>query len=169
MRQTYSYRSLMRLLFLTTIFLFCIHVSYAQPVLPQRTVTAQPTQNIDFGIFYVVSAGTISVDWQGNLSTTGGVVSLSTATVQPAIFDIILCEGRNVTITYDPTITMTNGVHPLTLNVGPTEKGPSGSSFPVNSDCSFVTILRVGGTLDVPDGAQPGVYNGSFSMTFTQE
>lgn len=169
MKKRYLYRSFLRLLFFNTIFLFCYHVSFAQPGLPQRTVTVQPTQAIDFGIFYVLSAGTISVDWQGNVSTTGGVVSLSSSSARPAIFDIKLCEGRNVTITYDPTTTLTNGVQSLTLNVGPTEKGPSGSSFPVNSNCTFITTLRVGGTLDVLAGTSSGVYNGNFSMTFTQE
>lgn len=158
-----------QILVFTVALFFCCNSSYAQPDLPNRTVTAMPTQAIDFGIFYVISAGTISIDWQGNLSTTGGVVSVSTATAQPAIFDIKLCQGRNVTITYDPTTTLTNGAHSLTLNIGPTEKGSSGATFPVHNDCSFITTLRVGGTLDVPSGASTGVYNGSFPMTFTQE
>lgn len=159
----------LKLMFLTSILFFCLSALHAQPVLPQRTVTVQPTQAIDFGTFYVISAGTISVDWQGIVTTTGGVVSLSGSTAQPAIFDIKLCQGRNVTITYDPTTTITNGVPSLTLSIGPTEKGPSGSSFPVTSDCNFITTLRVGGTLDVPGGSPVGIYNGSFSMTFTQE
>lgn len=162
-------RNFLRLLFLTSILFFCLSASYAQPVLPQRTITVQPTQAIDFGTFYVVSAGTITVDWQGIVSTTGGVVSLSGSTARPAIFDIKLCQGRNVTITYNPTTTITNGSPYLTLNIGPTEKGPSGSNFPVTSDCSFITTLRVGGTLDVPGNSPTGIYNGSFSMTFTQE
>jgi hypothetical protein len=159
----------LKLLFVMTILFFCLNASYAQPGLPQRTITVQPTQAIDFGVFYVVSAGTISIDWQGIVSTTGGVVSLSAASARPAIFDIKLCQGRNVTITYDPTTTITNGVPSLTLHIGPTEKGPSGSTFPVTTDCNFITTLRVGGTLDVPGGAPTGVYNGSFSMTFTQQ
>lgn len=162
-------RTLSKLLLPATILFLCVNVAFAQPDLPQRTVTATPTQAIDFGIFYVVSAGTITVDWQGVVSTTGGVVSISTATVRPAIFDIKLCQGRNVTISYDPTTTITNGAPSLTLNIGPTEKGPSGSTFPVNNDCNFITTLRVGGTLDVPSGSPPGIYNGSFSMTFTQQ
>jgi hypothetical protein len=129
----------------------------------------QPTQAIDFGTFYVISAGTITVDWQGIVSTTGGVVSLSVASARPAIFDIKLCQGRNVIITYDPTTTITNGVPSLKLNIGPTEKGPGGSTFPVSNDCNFITTLRVGGTLDVPGGSPAGIYNGSFSMTFTQQ
>jgi hypothetical protein len=162
-------RIFLKLMFLTSILFFCLSALHAQPNLPQRTITVQPTQAIDFGTFYVISAGTITVDWQGIVSTTGGVVSLSVASARPAIFDIKLCQGRNVIITYDPTTTITNGVPSLTLNIGPTEKGPSGSSFPVSNDCNFITILRVGGTLDVPGGAPSGIYNGSFPMTFTQQ
>lgn len=158
-----------KLLFLIMVCLFCLHVSYAQPGLPQHTITVEPTQAIDFGTFYVLSAGTITVDWQGIVSTTGGVISISSSTAHPAIFDVKLCQGRNVTITYSPTTSITNGAPSLTLNVGPTEKGPSGSTFPVINDCSFITTLRVGGTLDVPGGSPNGIYNGSFSMTFTQE
>lgn len=159
----------LKLLFATLIFFFCLNVSYAQPDLPQRTITVQATQAIDFGTFYVTSAGTISVDWQGNVSTTGGVVSLSSSTSHPAIFNIKLCQGRNITITYDTIITMYNGAPSLTLNVGPTEKGPSGSVFPVTSDCNFITTLRVGGTLEVPGSSPAGTYTGTFSINFTQE
>jgi hypothetical protein len=162
-------RIFLKLIFLTSILIFCLSTLHAQPNLPQRTITVQPTQAIDFGTFYVISAGTITVDWQGVVSTTGGVVSLSVASARPAIFDIKLCQGRNVTITYNPTSTITNGVPSLTLNIGPTEKGPSGSTFTVSSDCNFITTLRVGGTLDVPGGTPAGIYNGSFSMTFTQQ
>ncbi len=169
MKTKSTYRGFSNVLFLTAIFFFCSSILHAQPNLPQRTVTVQPTQTIDFGVFYVISAGTITVDWQGVVTTTGGVVSLSSTTVHPAIFEIKLCKGRNVTITYDPTTTLTNGTPSLTLNIGPTEKGPSGSTFPVTSDCNFITTLRVGGTLDVPSASPTGIYNGSFSMTFTQE
>ncbi|MCD4679371.1 MAG: DUF4402 domain-containing protein [Bacteroidales bacterium] len=159
----------LNVLFLTIALLVCVSFSYAQPGLPQRTVTVQATQDIDFGTFYATSSGTITVDWMGNVSTTGGVVSLSGSGSHPAIFEIKLCQGRDVTITYDPTTTLTNGAPSLTLNVGDTEKGPSGSTFEVNNDCNFITTLRVGGTLEVPGGSPAGTYTGSFEITFDQE
>lgn len=55
------------------------------------------------------------------------------------------------------------------LTIGSTEKGPSGSSFPVNNNCNFITTLRVGGTLNVPAGAAKGTYSGNFDLTFAQE
>ncbi|HKK42735.1 MAG TPA: DUF4402 domain-containing protein, partial [Bacteroidales bacterium] len=88
------------------------------------------------------------------------------------IFEISLCQGRSVIITYPPSVTLSgsNGGS-MTLNIGPTEKGISGSVFQVNFDCNFITPLRVGGTLIVGNNsANPGgTYTGSFSITFNQE
>lgn len=139
--------------------------------MPQREITVQSTQAIDFGIFYDTgSGGTITVDWQGNRWVTGGIIALSNSTVRPAIFEVKLCQGRNIKIIYDPTTTLNNGVgSPLTLNIGPTEKGISGSSFSVDTNCNFITALRVGATLIVPGGAARGTYSGNFFLTFTQE
>ena len=159
-------KTFLKLLFIALF--FCLNTTYSQPSLPQRTVSATPTQPIDFGTFYVTSAGTITVNWQGIVSTTGGVVIVSSVNARPAIFDITLCQGRNVTLTYSPTTTITNGANSITLILGDTEKGPNGTTFIVDTNCTFITTIRVGGTLDIPDGAVSGVYTGSFSMNFTQ-
>ena len=156
-------------LLITLIFLLTVVVSFAQPGLPPRSVTAVATQPIDFGSFVVTGAGTITVDFNGNRSATGGVIIISGSIPKPAIFDIKLCQGRNVTITYDPTTLISYLGNNLTLNIGPTEHGLSGSTFPVTGDCNFITTIRVGGTLVVPGGSIVGIYSGSFSMTFTQE
>ena len=151
------------------IFLLKVLVSFAQPDLPPRAITALTTQAIDFGSFVVTGAGTITVDYNGNRSATGGIIIVPGSISQPAIFDIKLCQGRNVTITYDPTTIISYLGNNLILNIGPTEKGPSGSTFPVTGDCNFITTLKVGGTLEVPGGAIAGIYTGSFAMTFTQQ
>jgi hypothetical protein len=158
------------LCFIVVFFLF-VTISYAQPALPQRTITVQSTQPIDFGIFYDTgSGGTITVDYQGNRTTTGGLIALSGSAAKPAIFEVKLCQGRNIIIDYTLTTTLSNGVgSPLTLNIGPTEKGPRGARFSVNTNCNFITTLRVGGTLHVPAGSAKGTYSGNFEMTFTQE
>lgn len=167
---TKNMSNLLKLLLFTAVFLF-INTSVAQPGLPQREITVLPTQPIDFGIFYVISDGTITVDYQGTVSTTGGVVSLNTTSVTPAIFEIKLCQGRTVTIDYDLFVFIngSNGGN-LKLIIGPTERGISGDEFPVDENCEFITILRVGGTLNVlAANAVPGIYTGSFPMTFTQK
>lgn len=142
----------------------------AQPTLPQRGITVLPTQPIDFGAFYVNGAGTIEVDFQGNVNVTGGVISLNTTTVTPAIFEIKLCQGRTITINYDASVMITgsNGGE-LELGIGPTERGIAGDEFPSANDCNFITVLRVGGKLIVPANAVPGIYTGSFPMNFVQE
>lgn len=160
-----------RLLLLIGAFFLFVTTSYAQPALPQREITARSTQPIDFGTFYDTgSGGTITIDHLGNRSTTGGIVALSGSITRPAIFEVKLCQGRNIRITYDPSTIISNGMGtPLTLDIGPSEKGPSGSSFPVNNNCNFITTLRVGGTLHIPGGAAKGTYSGDFFLTFAQE
>ena len=117
--------------------------------------------------------GTVTVDWQGSRSATGDVVLLSSnPPPSPAIFEVKLCQGRNVVITYSATTLLTGSDGgSLLLNIGPTEKGVSGSSFPINNDCNFITQVRVGGTLVVGSmTANPGGnYSGSFSITFNQQ
>jgi len=162
-----------KMLFLLTALLFCTVASNAQPDLPQRTITVTATQAIHFGTFCVTggAGGTVIVGFDGSRSSTGDILLLPISpTAQPAIFEVKLCQGRNVIITFAATAILTgsNG-GTLTLDIGPTEKGISGSSFTTNSDCNFITPLRVGGTLNVPGTALSGSYTGSFNITFNQE
>ena len=169
MKNTDINRYYMKGLSIIVILLLNVVVSFAQPVLPPRTITVQATQPIDFGSFVVTGPGTITVDHNGGRSATGGVIIIPGSIPKPAIFDIKLCQGRNVTITYDPTTIISYLGNNLTLNIGPTQHGISGSTFPITGDCNFITTLRVGGTLEVPGGSAVGIYSGSFSMTFKQE
>ena len=131
-----------------------------------------PTQDLYFGTLCVTGVGgTAKLGYDGSRTSTGGITLLPMApTARPAIFEIKLCSGRNVSISFSPNIILTgdNGGS-LILDLGPTERGPSGSSFATTSDCSFITPLRVGGTLHIPGTAIPGIYSGSFDMTFNQE
>ncbi|MEI6049550.1 MAG: DUF4402 domain-containing protein [Bacteroidota bacterium] len=164
------------LLFILVQLLFA-GLAYSQPPLPVRTLTVNSTQALHFGSFCLESigssGGTVTVGYDGNRTSTGEVMLLNTApSSQAAIYDVNLCQGRTVVITY-PAISILNGSNGgfLTLNIGPTEKGPSGSTFQVNTDCSFITQLRVGGTLIVgSNAANPaGTYIGNFSIIFNQQ
>jgi hypothetical protein len=160
-------------LIFTIFIIVCANAIYAQPDLPQRTLTVTATQAIHFGTLCVTggSGGTVTVGYDGSRSSSGNIVLLSMApTAQPAIFEIKLCEGRNVIITFSATTTLTgsNGGS-LILDIGPTERGINGASFTTNSDCNFITPLRVGGRLNIPGTAIPGIYTGSFDITFNQE
>jgi hypothetical protein len=147
-------------------------ISSAQPAIPQRILTVAPTQNLDFGMFFDSngSGGTISVDYQGNRATTGGIVGVPGYPGNPALFNMKLCQGRNVTITYAPTaiLTASNG-DTLTLDIGPTEKGENGAFFAIENNCNFITILRVGGTLHIPPNNTKSNYTGTFEISFNQQ
>jgi hypothetical protein len=163
----------LRLLVLSVVILGCVNYSYAQPGLPQKTITVTPTQGIHFGTFCLKGSlgGTITVGYDGLRSSTGDIALLTMSPVaKAAIFEIKLCQGRNVSITFNATTTLTgsNGGS-LTLDIGPTEKGGNNASFPTNFDCNFITPLRVGGTLHVPGTALTGSYSGSFDITFNHE
>ena len=147
--------------------------SIAQPVLPQRSLTVTATQSIHFGTFCAPggTGGTVTVGFDGSRTSSGEIILLSAApTAQPAIFEIKLCQGRNVVITYSSTTILSSGSGGfLILDIGPTELGVNGSRFPTNNDCNFITPLRIGGTLHVPGNPPPGNYSGSFNITFNQE
>jgi hypothetical protein len=165
-------RRFLKLLILATALFLCVGSSIAQPALPPRSLTVTATQSLYFGTICVNGlGGTVTVGYDGSRSKTGNVILLPTApTSTPAIFEIKLCQGRNVIITFDAQTILTgsNG-GTLRLDIGPTEKGINGASFITNDDCNFITPMRVGGTLHIPDLALQGLYTGFFTITFNQE
>lgn len=171
MKTTNLNRFYIKLLFSITILFLYTGVSFAQPGLPDRSLTVSATQPIYFGKFYDLgTGGTVSVDWQGIRTTTGGIIAVPSSVARPALFEIKLCQGRNVTITFAPTTTLTgsNGGS-FVLDIGPTEKGVNGALFAIENNCNFITILRVGGTLHIPGNSPPGSYTGSFDVSFDQQ
>jgi hypothetical protein len=162
-------RHLLKVLQFVILFLF-VPFLYAQEGIPERGITVLPTQSINFGTFYITGAGTIEVDFQGNVNVTGGVISLNTTSGAPALFEIKLCQGSTITMAYDYSVFLngSNGGQ-LELIIGATERGVSGDIFSSENNCNFITPLRVGGKLVVPANAVPGEYAGSFPMSFTQE
>lgn len=160
------------------IILFSAGFICGQPILPQRTITVSATQNLSFGLFFDASGngGTITVDWQGIRTNTGGIYPIPSSAVSPAIFEIKLCQGRTVNIMYPESTTLTdsNGFS-LRLDIGPTEKGASGAIFATENNCNFITLLRVGGTLHIPpnapfNSARPfDSFTGSFPIYFEQQ
>ena len=151
--------------FLTAIFFLCVHFSFAQ-------VSITNTQTLHFGTICLTgTAGTVTVGSDGIRTSTGNLILLSLSPVaQPAIFEIMNCPGGNVILTFNATTILTgsNGGE-LTLDLGPTEKGISGSVFTTISDCNFITPVNMGGTLHIPDAAIAGTYTGSFDVTINME
>lgn len=155
----------LKLCFLTSILFFCVHFSFAQ-------ISITNTQTLHFGTICLTgSGGTVTVGTDGSRTSTGNLILLSLSPVaQPAIFDIEYCPGGNVSLTFSATTILTgsNGGE-LTLDLGPTEKGISGTVFTTISDCNFVTPVYMGGTLHIPDAAIAGTYTGSFDVTINME
>ena len=148
------------------------HLIFGQPALPQRVITATPTQSISFGTFFDNggNGGSITVDWQGIRTTTGDIYPIPNSPVTPAIFAIKLCQGRTVNITYPESTTLTdsNGFS-LKLDIGPTEKGGNGAVFATEKNCNFITLLRIGGTLHIPPNTPSNSFTGNISIYFEQQ
>jgi hypothetical protein len=162
----------LKLLLLITPIFFCYSISIAQPQLPQRTLSVSPTQSIHFGTLTAFgTGGTIIIGWDGSRTAIGDIVLLGVAPfAQPAIFDIKLCQGRNVTISFAASTILTcSGGGSLILDIGPTDRGINGGTFITNSDCNFISQLRVGGTLHVPGNAISCNYTGNLYISFNQE
>lgn len=157
---------------LLSILLLCSgRMSYSQPQVLPRTLSVTGSQPIHFGTFCITgsSGGTVTVAFDGTRTSSGDIMLLPVAPFpQPAIFEVQLCDAINVSISFTGSVTL-NGSEggSLTLEIGPTEQGASGSVFPAT--CDFATLLRVGGTLSIPPETIPGNYSGTFEITFIQE
>jgi hypothetical protein len=168
-----SFQRVVQLLLFAMAVLYASGRAFGQPVLPQRSITVTATQAIHFGTLCVTggAGGTVTVGYDGSRTSSGSIALLSMApTAQPAIFEIKLCEGRNVSISFAASTTLTgsNG-GTLILDIGPSEQGSNGAIFATGNDCNFITPLRMGGTLHVPGSAVQGTYTGTFEITFNQE
>ena len=153
----------------------CFQLS-AQPSLPLRTVSVSPVQPLSFGDLTIQpgsSGGTVTVDYHGTRSNTGNVILLNFGgSVRPALYEFKLCPGRSVTITYPSFIFLSGSSGgSIKLNLGPTSVGASGSTFYSNMGCDNLQEIRQGGTIEVGSilSNPPGIYSGSFNITFNQQ
>ena len=152
---------------------FCVSYSYGQPSLPPRSIEVNATQSLQFGTFALTggAGGSVIVGYDCGRTASGSVALLAVAPyAQPAIFEVKLLQGRNINIGFSAVTSLIGSDGgSLILNIGPTDKGISTADFPTNNSPDFTTLLRVGGTLDIPSGAIPGFYTGTFFITFNQE
>jgi hypothetical protein len=171
MKSLYKYDTYIKLLFLVAL-CYTKKTSGQPPVLPQRAITVYASQNLNFGLFYDSdgSGGSVTLDSQGNRTVTGTINTLPSYPGTPALFEIKLCQGRAITISYQPTsiLTAANGDE-IILEIGPTQKGGNGAVFATENNCNFITILRVGGTLIIPPNTKAGVFSGDFEISFDQQ
>lgn len=152
--------------------LFYGELTYGQPALPQRSITIYASQAINFGLFYDGdgSGGTISIDPQGSRTVTGGIKTLPSYPGMPALFEIKLCQGRAITISYPRTsILKSSDGDEIIMEIGPSQKGGNGAVFATENNCNFITVLRVGGSLTIPPNTITGVFSGDFEISFDQQ
>jgi hypothetical protein len=158
-------------LFLSILLICSGSVSFSQPKITPRTLSVTASQPIHFGTFSVTgsSGGTVTVAYDGTRTSSGDIMLLPVAPFpQPAIFEVQLCDAINLSISFGGSVTLTGSEGgSITLEIGPTEQGASGAVFPAT--CDFATLLRVGGTLNIPPETIPGNYSGTFEITFIQE
>jgi len=134
---------------------------------PPTSATFAIVQPLAFGtISPEITGGTLTVSDTGTVSVTGTVISLGGAF--NALLTVNSCAG-SVT-----TLVLTNGV--LTgpgadiVITSMTCTGPGGTSG--TGGCFFsgtagADVVAVGGTVLIPAGQTPGIYNGTFDITGT--
>ena len=156
---------------------FISHFSFAQidptDSLPGDPggLTAHTVQNINFGIFSAGnSGGTIMISPNGIRSVTGDVIALNMGRPYfQAIFDIDTPEGSIVSVFNGSDIALagSNGGS-MIMHIGASDPP---SPFITTAVQPSRTHVSVGGTLTVgsPAANPPGLYSGTFYVTFNQE
>lgn len=152
-----------------TVLLVMVQLSvFAQEEPPKPIkVTVSTFQNLNFGTFcYGSGSGTtVIIDPFGSRSSTGDIILISSS-FSAALYDVEAIPGTIINIVNGPDAILTgsNG-GTMTLHIGNS-----------NPQSPFVTTgahtaVNIGGTLQVgSSGANPpGIYGGSFSVTFIQE
>ena len=133
-------------------------------------IIIDPVQNFNFGTFYQGnSGGTIDISPTGSRSATGDIILMNTGVSDSqAIFEIQAPAGSTISINSpDAILTGSNG-GTLTLHIGNADLGSPFSTTvvpPSRTRLQIGGILKVGNRLNSP----PGLYQGTFSITFHQE
>lgn len=118
-------------------------------------ITASTT-GISFGNIGVTTGGSVSVDPNGFVSSSGGVVLLGGIT-NAAIFDVTGCADYAYTIVLPASVTLTSATGSMVMdNIN---SNPSGSGL---LDATGYQQMQVGGRLNVTAGQPSGSYSGSF-------
>ena len=137
-----------------------------QPLKP-IVVTVDILQNLNFGTFcYGNGSGTtVTITSAGARSSTGNIILISSA-VSAALYSVKAIPGTLITISNGPDAILTgsNG-GTLQLHIG--------DSFPMSPliTTGDETPVTIGGILTVGSSAAnpPGIYGGSFFVTFIQQ
>jgi hypothetical protein len=147
---------------------FCSFIVF-NPFRASSQITIYPVQNFSFGTFYQGNGGTVNISAAGERSATGDIILMNTsAPGSQAIFDIQAPAGSIISLsTPDATLTGSNG-GTMTLHISNTDPA---SPFNTTAVPPNLTRIQVAGILSSGNrtSSPPGVYQGSFSITFNQQ
>ncbi len=134
-------------------------------------LTVYLVQNMSFGAFSTGGAGgTVIISPNGTRSVTGSVIPLNLGVLFfQAIFDIDAPIGSIVSIMNgaDAVLSGSNGGS-MMMRI---DNSDPPSPFIITVNQPVRTAVNIGGTLTVGNTATnpPGIYNGTFYITFNQE
>lgn len=127
---------------------------------------------LDFGKLNIsaTNAGTVTLDTEGNRSSTGGVVVLNSIAATNASFDVSGVTGATYAITLpssDVTVTHTDGVTTMTITdfkARPASAGADATTGTLDATTGAETF-KVGATLNVDAAQTVGVYSATFEVS----
>ena len=148
----------------------CLLLLLSQSFSANAQISVYPIQDFNFGTFYHGNAGgTITVYTDGLRSSTGDIVLLnSNVSVSQAIFDIDAPADAVISISsLNSTLNRTEGGS-MALEI--TGSNPA-SPFINKAVATERTRISFSGRLIVGDAAAnpPGIYQGTFSVTFSYQ
>lgn len=129
-------------------------------VLSSLTLTADSA--LDFGLIAPNTGGTVTVNADNSVSSTGSLIS--TGTRVPAGFTVTGSNGATVVLTLPAAaVTLTRVSGTETMSLGGFNSNPVGA-FQLSPTTGQATF-NVGGTLTVGSNQVAGVYNGTFNVS----
>lgn len=164
----YCYRSTIKQIVISLIFAFILLNNVAAQEDPPRPITATTIQNISFGTFYQGATGGSVTILSSGIRNQGGSVVLLFGSFSPAIFEITGNPGTVISF-LKPLSTLSDGSgHSMDLQIDDTNPSTPfvlTNNYPVPAQVTMGGILTVGSPAVNP----PGVYNGTFAITFVKE
>ena len=152
--------------FIVTI--FCVIIAqtiYAVPPDCPATLTANLTQDLDFGDYVGTNGGTITIDTAGVRTETGGVFLVGGAVFAATyVFSNSdsRCLNRWIKITAIPTSITISGPASMTVNNFTTSAAADGDKFKI----STTDTVTIGADLITNNAQVQGPYTGNFTVDF---
>ncbi|MGB7656048.1 MAG: DUF4402 domain-containing protein [Novosphingobium sp.] len=131
-------------------------------VLSSLTLTVDAGSQLDFGQIAANTGGTVTVNADSTVSTTGALVS--TGTRAPVSLTVTGSKGALVAVTLPAAaVNLTRGGGTETMSLGGFNSSPNGS-FQLDT-VTGQSSFTVGGTLTVGSNQTPGTYSGTFAVS----